>query len=335
VHSFGRNAKKQLEAARKTVADAISAWPNEVTFVGSGTEANITALRGSKAKRIFISAIEHSSVLRSREDITLIPVLENGTLDLSALDALLRESTEPALVSLMLANNETGVIQPVFEASQLCKSHGALLHCDAVQALGKIAVDFGALGADMMTLSAHKCGGPLGAAALVIRRELPLTALLTGGGQESGRRAGTENIAAICAFAVALEKAPSLAHLAVWRDSMEQNLTAHGAVIFGKDAPRLPNTSCIALPEVSNEVQLMDLDLGGFAVSAGSACSSGRIEVSHVLTAMKNPKELAACAIRISSGWGTTQQELENFTNAWIKMCCRLGKSKLKAAANS
>jgi cysteine desulfurase len=324
VHSFGREAKKRLEAARKTIAEKVSAWPNELVFMGSGTEANITALRGTGAARVLVSAVEHSSVLKARADVQSVPVLENGIIDLAALEAILAQSSEPTLLSLMLANNETGVIQHVFEASQLCRKHGALLHCDAVQGLGKIAVDFGALGADMMTLSAHKCGGPVGAAALVVRRELPFAPLLTGGGQESGRRAGTENVAAICGFAAAVAHAWDTATLAQWRDAMEATLSAHGAVIFGQNTPRLPGTSCVTMPAVSNEVQLMNLDLAGFAVSAGSACSSGRIEVSHVLTAMGATRELAASAIRVSGGWSTTEAEMKAFAQQWIGLKSRL-----------
>ena len=334
VHSYGREAKKWLEAARKTIADAVSAWPNEVIFTSSGTEANITALRGTRSQHIFVCATEHSSVLKAREGQKTIPVDSNGTIDLAALSDLLAANPH-ALVSVMLANNETGVIQPITQVAQLCKANGALLHCDAVQAFGKIPVDFGALGADMLTLSAHKCGGAVGAAALVVRRELPIAALLTGGGQESGRRAGTENIPAIAAFAAAVENAPSLAHIRGWLEVMEKELESYGAQVFGKKVGRIANTSCIGMPGASNEVQLMDFDLGGFAVSAGSACTSGRIEVSHVLTAMGAPREQASTAIRVSAGWATTQNEIELFTKTWIKTCCRLGKSGLKAASNS
>ncbi len=326
VHRFGRDAKKHLEDARKTIADAISAWPNEVLFTASGTEANVTALRGT-TRRIFASAIEHSSVLKAIPN-TQIPVTVNGIIDLAALDAMLANS-EPALVSLMLANNETGVIQPIREASAIAHKHGALLHCDAVQGLGKIAVDFGALGADMLSVSAHKGGGPVGAAALVVRRDVAVAPLLAGGGQELGRRAGTENIAAIMGFAASVENAQNLTHIKQvrhWLDAMEAEMEASGAVVFGKGVPRLPNTTCAAMPGVGNEVQLMDFDLNGFAVSAGSACSSGRIEPSHVLLAMGVEKTLAASAIRISAGWATTEQDIRAFAAVWLKTHGRLAK---------
>ncbi len=329
VHAAGREAKKHLENARKSIADSISAWPNEIMFTASGTEANITALRGIAGKRLLVSAIEHSSVLKARTDAQMIAVDDKGTIDVAALDALLKDGT-PALVSVMLANNETGVIQPVREVAEICKKHGALLHCDAVQGLGKMPVDFGVLGVDMMTLSAHKCGGPLGAAALIARRDLAVAPLLTGGGQELGRRAGTENLAAIVGFAAGVELSADRAHILQirhWLAFIESEAEAIGGVVFGKSAPRLPNTTCVAMPGVSNEVQLMDFDLKGYAVSAGSACSSGRIEGSHVLNAMGVEKSLVASAIRISAGWATTQRDITTFTEIWRATSQRLKKN--------
>jgi cysteine desulfurase len=327
VHRFGRDAKKHLENARKTIADAVSAWPNEVLFTASGTEANAMALRCTKAAIVMVSAVEHSSVLRARPDAVVLRVDENGLVDLSALDAQLATAPQ-ALVSVMLANNETGVIQPIRDVVEVARKYNALVHCDAVQGMGKIPVDFGALGMDMLTLSAHKAGGPLGAAALVIRRELAITPLLSGGGQELGRRAGTENVAAIAGFAAACDAA-SLSQqqpLRLWLAGMEAEMEAQGAVIFGKAVQRLPNTSCVSMPGISNEVQLMDFDLRGFAVSAGSACSSGRIEGSHVLAAMGVPKAVATSAIRISAGWATTLQEITAFSEAWKATATRLGR---------
>jgi cysteine desulfurase len=335
AHSFGRAAKKNLEDARKVIADSVSAWPNEIIFTGSGTEANATALCGVSGRRVWVSAVEHSSVLKntSRQPRAggddIIRVHSEGIIDLSALDALLAGQA-PALVSVMLANNETGVIQPIREVAALCKKHGALLHTDAVQALGKIPVDFGALGVDMMSIAGHKCGGPVGAAALVVRKDLPLAPLLRGGGQELNRRAGTENIPAIAGFAKAVElfDFDHMKHLQAWRDAMEKEMELLGATVFGQPSERLPNTSCVAMPGVGNEVQLMDFDLKGFAVSAGSACSSGRIEVSHVLLAMGVDKSLAANAIRISGGWATSKDEISAFTNAWKTTCERLANKR-------
>ncbi len=313
VHAYGRAAKKTLEDARKLIAEAISAFPNEVIFMGCGTEANATVLRGFPGRRVLVSAVEHSSVLKNAAPLVMVDA--NGIVDLPALDALLAGSP-PALVSVMLANNETGVIQPVQEIVAICKKHGALLHTDAVQALGKIPVDFTSLGVDAMSIAAHKMGGPVGAAALVLRQDIAITPLLVGGGQELGRRAGTENIAAIGGFAQAVDMIdlPRMTALRGWLDRLEASVG--GMAVFGNAVPRLPNTSCIALPGITQEVLLMKLDLARISVSAGSACSSGRIEPSHVLLAMGVDKALAGSAIRISGGWDTQESDILRVTEA-------------------
>ena len=327
-------------------AEAIGAFPNEVIFTATGSEANAMALQGFPTRRILVSAIEHSSVLRHpreggdlkhhgiipeiphqvRDDKnTIIPVDANGIVSLSSLEEMLAGGV-PSLVSVMLANNETGVIQPIRAIADICKKHGALLHCDAVQALGKIPVEFTTLGADLMTIFGHKMGGPVGAAALVLRQDLAIVPLFIGGGQELGRRAGTENIAAIAGFAKAVELI-DLAQMQVirgWLDDFEEKIINAGGIVFGNPVPRLPNTSCIAMPSVSNEVQLMDFDLKGFAVSAGSACSSGRIEPSPVLAAMNVDKSVAGCAIRVSTGWNSQKSELDALLNAWQMLQKRL-----------
>lgn len=313
VHGYGRAAKKHLEDARKMIAETIGAFANEIIFVSCGSEANSMALRGFSDRRILASAIEHSSVLQYAD--ATIPVDANGIVDLAALDAMLANSA-PALVSVILANNETGVIQPIAAIAQICKKHSALLHTDAVQALGKIPVDFTALGCDMMTIAAHKMGGPLGAAALVIRQDLAIKPMLIGGGQELRRRAGTENVAAIAGFARAVEliDLAQMQRLRGWLDVLESSLP--GYTVFSASALRLPNTVALAKPGISQEVMLMKLDLAGFAVSAGSACSSGRIEPSHVLLAMGVDKGLAGAAIRISGGWATTEAEIKSIAKA-------------------
>jgi cysteine desulfurase len=328
VHNFGRAAKKQLEDARKIIAEAISAWPNEIIFTGSGTEANATALNGFPQRRLLVSAIEHSSILKNVQDT--ISVDANGIINLDDLGNKLQADARPALVSVMLANNETGVIQPIAEIASICKKYGALLHSDAVQALGKIPVDFSLLGADMLTISAHKAGGPLGAAALALKNNLAVKPLLTGGGQELGRRAGTENIAAISAFAAAVEAIDyrKMKSLRASLEEMEKQMQTAGGVVFAGGAARLPNTTCVAMPYVGNEVQLIDFDLNNYAVSAGSACSSGRIEKSHVLLAMGVAPELAQCAIRVSAGWNTSEDEIKKFTESWLKLAGRLAKPK-------
>lgn len=320
VHAAGREAKKHLESSRRLLAETVSAWPDEILFTGSGSESNATALRGLELP-LLVSASEHHSVLHARRDAERLSVSGDGLLDLVALDEALR-LTGPALVSVMLANNETGVIQPIAEIAALCHARGALLHCDAAQALGRLPVDFGALGADMLTLSSHKCGGPHGAAALVMRRGLTLKPFLTGGGQESGRRAGTQNVAAIAGFAAAAAEAdPSeMFPLRKWLDDMESEAQSLGGVVAGKSALRLANTSCLILPGIKGEVQLIALDLAEIAVSAGAACTSGRIEPSHVLLAMGVPAGDAECAIRVSGGPDTAQADVHAFTQAWKKL---------------
>ncbi len=226
----------------------------------------------------------------------------------------------------MLANNETGVIQPLAEVSAIAKNHGALVHCDAVQAAGKIDIDLEALGADMLSLSAHKIGGPAGVGALVIAGDVPIQPVQLGGGQERNRRAGTENVPGIAGFGAAakatLEGLPGFARLGDWRDRIEKHLgEAANARVFGLGEPRLANTSFVTMPGVKAETQVIQLDLAGVAVSAGSACSSGKVEPSHVLAAMGVDVEEASQAIRFSLGWNTTEQDVERMIDAWIQVC--------------
>lgn len=331
VHRYGREARKILEDARCSIGECISVFHREIIFTASATEANHWALNAFPGRRVLASTVEHSSVLKALPPWGgglgggTIPVTSDGIVDLATLDRMLAD-TPNALVSVMLANNETGVIQPVADIQALCTKHEALFHCDAVQAPGKIPLDAGLLGADLITLTSHKCGGPVGAAALVVRGKLALQPLLRGGGQEGNRRAGTENVAAIAGFAQAMELAQDLSpmkELRGWLDEMEADLSAGGAVVFGQKAPRLPNTSCLALPGKSQEVQLMHFDLAGLAVSAGSACSSGRIEPSHVLMAMGISPERAGSAVRVSGGWGTQKADMDAFAKAWKNLAAR------------
>jgi cysteine desulfurase len=294
-----------------------------VIFTSGGTEANNQALRGAGRDFAIASTIEHDSVLAARPDAALAPVTRDGVIDLAALDALLASRPEPAIVSVMLANNETGVIQPVAEAAEIAHRHGALVHCDAVQAAGKIPVDMAALGVDYLALSAHKVAGPIGAGALIARDGAPLEALIRGGGQERGLRAGTENAPAIAGFGVAARLAAegldAFGRLAALRDEMEGRLLAiaPGATVFGANAARLPNTSKIAMPEVEGATQVMALDLDGIAVSAGAACSSGRVEAPRVLAAMGVPDALAVAAIRVSLGRTTTADDIDRLVASW------------------
>jgi cysteine desulfurase len=313
VHGAGRAARREVERARERVAALVGAAPEEVVFTSGGTEANNLALRGA-GRPVVVSAIEHDSVLRAVEAPLVVPATPAGTIDLAALATMVPPG---ALVSLMLANNETGVLQPVAEAAAIVHARGGLLHVDAVQAAGKIEADLRALGADMVTLSAHKLGGPQGVGALVTRSEI--AAQLRGGGQERGRRAGTENVPGIVGFGAASAAGDDYGHVAMLRDAIESALAGE-AVFFGRGVARLPTTTCLALPGVPAETQVIALDLAGVMVSAGSACSSGKVRPSHVLAAMGVAPDLAASAIRVSLGWTSTAVDVEAFLAAWRQM---------------
>ncbi|WP_142849708.1 cysteine desulfurase family protein [Telmatospirillum sp. J64-1] len=335
VHRFGRQAKRRLEQARDAVAALVGACATEVTFTSGGTEANALALQGSGRERVLVSAVEHPSVLKAVAEAELIPVDTEGRVDLAALEHLLASDSRPAIVSVMVANNETGVIQPVAQVAEIAHRHGALVHADAVQAAGKIALSMAELGADLISLSAHKLGGPQGVGALVAAHDgVPLKPLLQGGGQERRLRAGTENLPGIVGFGEAareaLEGLEGMARVTALRERLEreaQALGGTGMVLFGGNAERLPNTSCLALHGVKAELQVMALDLAGVAVSAGSACSSGKVTASHVLQAMGAAERLASCAIRVSLGWDSTEEDVEMFLAAWGKLASRAGKS--------
>ena len=336
VHRHGRLARRLVEDARQQVAALVGADPSQVTFTSGGTEANQLALQGCGRDRVLVSAVEHPSVLVADLGAWLIPVDGDGRLELAALQAKLLESDVPALVSVMLANNETGVIQPVSEAAAIAHDHGALFHCDAVQAAGKIAFDLAALDADLLSISAHKMGGPMGVGALINRPGVKLTALVRGGGQERGLRSGTENVSGIIGFGkaaeLALEGRADIANLAAGRDRLEARVReiAPGTRFFGAGAERLPNTSCLTMPGVDSETQVMALDLAGISVSAGSACSSGKVQASHVLEAMGGSG--AENAIRVSLGWSSRDDDIDKFLEAWGSLYARKGSGREQAA---
>ena len=330
VHRAGREARRLLEGARADVAALVGAAPDTVVFTSGGTEANAMALRGFPARHRVVSAIEHDSVLANAIDATRIPAGGDGVVDLRLLERLLAADARPTLVSLMLANNETGVIQPVAEAARIAHAYGALFHCDAVQAAGKLAVDFRRLGCDLMTLSAHKIGGPMGVGALIVAAGLDVTPLIRGGGQERNRRPGTENLPGICGFGAAARVAAA-AELETWsriaalRAQAEARLVtvAPDATVYGAAGARLPNTICISMPRVPASTQVMALDLAGVMVSAGAACSSGKVRRSHVLDAMGVAERDAECAIRISLGWNTTAADIDQLVEAWGALYAR------------
>jgi cysteine desulfurase len=320
------------------VAAVVNAQPEGVVFVSGGTEANHLALSGSGRNRVLVSAVEHASVLSAVPRAERVPVDREGVLVLDALECLLAADARPALVSVMLANNETGVLQPVSAISAIARAHGALFHCDAVQAAGKIALDAAAIGADLITLSAHKLGGPPGIGALIVTGELELTPLLRGGGQERGRRAGTQNVAGIAGFAAAAAAAKETAvydRVRLLRDELEAEVTAMApeAVMLGAEAPRLPNTAAIALPGVPAETQVIALDLDGVMVSAGAACSSGKVGPSHVLEAMGVGSNLVRSAIRVSLGWESSETDVAHFLRAWTALYRRCRGSAFLARA--
>jgi cysteine desulfurase len=345
THQFGRAARARLDRAREQVAALVGAQASQVIFTSGGTEANNLALHAVTAGRtpghLAVSAIEHPSVLeaaralqKSGWRLDLIEPDSNGRITVEALRRVLKPDTR--LVSVMLANNETGVIQPVAELAACARAAGAVLHSDAVQAAGKVPVDFEATGAQLMTLSAHKLYGPKGAGALIVDKALELEPLLYGGGQERGLRAGTENIAAIVGFGVAAELAgetreTEAVRQAGLRDYLQAGLKSHAQItVFAESAQRLPNTLQFAVAGLDGETLLMQLDKAGIAVSSGSACASGKSEPSHVLLAMGVDPELARGAVRVSLGRETTRQDIDRLLGAiaekieWLNKAARV-----------
>jgi cysteine desulfurase len=337
VHAEGRHARRLVEDARAAVAVAVGALPRDVIFTSGGTEANASALTpglrgpaGSHVQRLLISAVEHASVMAggrfAANAISKIAVTPSGLVDLGDLRTKLA-SGPAALVSIMAANNETGALQPIREAARIVHEAGGLLHVDAIQALGKLPLDIKALGADVTTLSAHKIGGPKGVGAVVLSEGLlGVEPLLRGGGQERGHRAGTENVAGIAGFGAAVKAAmgaleadrPRLEGL---RDRLEAGLRQNpGAIIFSRDVPRVPNTTLFTVPGLRAETAVIGFDLAGVAVSSGSACSSGKVQPSHVLEAMGFGPKLAEGAVRLSLGWSTTETDIDSALQAWRKL---------------
>jgi cysteine desulfurase len=332
VHAAGRAARRVLEDARETIAARFGAAPADVVFTSGGTEADALAIYALGAgRRLIIGATEHPAIITAASGADLLPVNREGLADLGALETALANGP-PALVCLMLANNETGTLQPVAEAAAICRRHGALLHVDAVQAAGRMEVRLHALGAHSLALSSHKLGGPTGAGALLLAPELSsIRPLIAGGGQERGRRGGTPPLAAIAGFAAA-SGAPPPGHLASLRDAVETSAVKAGAAVCGVGAPRLSNTTCLALPGIRADAQVIALDLAGIAVSAGAACSSGKVSQSHVLAAM-GLGSLAGEAIRVSLPWNATEADVEAFTVAYSDMAVRLRAALAPRAA--
>lgn len=331
IHKMGREARRRMELARTQIAQMLNAGTKSViVFTSGATEANNMVLKGSGCERILVSAIEHPSVLNARADIEIIPVLPSGIVDVAALDRMLEGNDRSTLISVMMVNNETGVIQPIEEVVEIAKRRGALVHTDVVQAAGRLPLDIQKLGVDYLTLSAHKIGGPQGAGCLVMANCVSVAPLFSGGNQEKNMRAGTENIAAIIGFGLAAELAvqerEAYQRLGVLRDQLEDALkkTAPMIRIFGQESPRIANTSMFAIGGVPSETQLIALDMAGICVSNGSACSSGTVKHSHVLKAMGVSENEASGSLRVSLGWNSTEKDVECFLQKWTEMYNRV-----------
>jgi cysteine desulfurase len=323
VHRFGRIARRYVEEARASVAALVGVKPAQVIFTGSGTEANNMIFAGMPGANFITSSIEHDSVLACTPKAMRIPVTQNGLINLTAAEEVLKVAPAKSLISIMLVNNETGVIQPVTEVARMAKTYGHMVHTDAVQAAGRLPIDFADLGVD-----------------LIVSEKAVLKSLLKGGGQEMNRRAGTENVAGIIGFGVAAQLAiddlRDVPQQTLLRDQLQQHLhdnVGDDVVVIGAEAPRVANTLCIAMRDISSETQVMAMDLGGVAVSAGSACSSGKVKASHVLRAMGYSDDVAGSAMRISLGWNTKLSDITVCGDAWINLYQRTRKNPQSKAA--
>lgn len=317
-HFLGRKLRACVDDARKEILKEVGG--QRVIFTSGGTEANGMALSGVGSVPVLVSSIEHKSVLKAVDQAHFIPVTAQGVVDLEALEKLLSVFEKPGLLSLMFVNNETGVIQPVREAATLARQKGWKVHTDASQALGRIPFSFEDLNVDMMTLSSHKCGGPVGVGALILKEEIQLIPLIRGSGQEFGMRSGTLSAPLILGFAVALKEAlqdrtKSSQRLRGFQEKIEKSLPE--AIVYGKESPRVAHVVCLSMPAVPAHLQLMAFDLKGIAVGVGAACSSGAMKESHVLSAMGIPASESQCAIRVSMGWNTQENDIHGFIEAW------------------
>lgn len=345
VHGPGRAARRMIENARTQIGGVIGSRSEDIIFTSGGTEANALAIQGAMAKLsdgvLIYSDLEHPAVrdiaLSGRYQVRKLAVLKSGVIDLSDLARILADiETGTPFLTLMLANNETGVIQPVAEAARLVREYNGLIHTDAVQAVGKIPVNVGLLGVDYLSMSAHKCGGPQGVGALWLRAGAPLLPQQIGGGQEKSIRSGTENMIGIAGFGAALSSCDPNAdgvRITAIKDAFEDILKSDYVQFFGRDAQRLPGTSCLALEGFKGETQVMAMDLAGFAVSSGSACSSGKVKTSSVLIAMSAGEEIARSALRVSFGWKSTMEDAVALAGAWLQAAKRAQPDKFREFA--
>ena len=330
VHKNGRDVRAQMERARKSVADTLSVGPDQVIFTSGATEANNTVIKNYTGP-VIVAATEHASVLQLRDDCMICPVDGNGVIKLDELRDMLGQSFSPPMVSVMMVNNETGVIQPIAEIAKLVRQHGGVFHCDAVQALGKVDVSGLMQMVDVASISGHKVGGPQGIGAIVYNKSFPLKPLLHGGGQERRWRGGTENVLGAVGFGAALQSVSisELSDIKSLRDHIENEILAvcPEAMIVGEKADRVSNTCNVVMPGVRSETQVMGFDLAGIAVSAGAACSSGKVQTSHVLAAMGLSEEQQQCSLRASMGWKTTLADAKSFVGEWKSIYKRCGNS--------
>lgn len=355
VHSVGRRARAHLSGARSTLAELFGVDASRVIFTSGCTEANMHVLTPfyrieadyERLAHVLVGATEHPSVLKggrfSDSEREVLPVDSNGHVEVEPLrQSMERISSEgsKALVSIMAVNNETGIVQPMEEIAEIVNDFGGVLHVDATQIIGRRHVRLDSLGCDVMTLSAHKLGGPQGVGAVILAGEqLQPAPLVTGGGQEYYQRSGTENVAAVAGFGAVAEIIPDMVaemkQIGVLRDKLEEELRTltPDIVIFGESVDRIENTSCYAVPNISAETAVIACDLEGIAISSGSACSSGRVDASHVLEAMGVPKELAQGALRISLGWKNTKEEINRFLQKWRSIVDRVKPHTIGNAA--
>lgn len=319
VHRDGVAARRIVTVARESLANRLNIKAGQILFTSGGSEANTTVLAAFAGKPVLCSAVEHASVMNNPHVTATIPVTQAGLVDLNALKTMM-DHHKPALISVMAANNETGVIQPMDDIANLAYNAGVALHCDMVQAFGKIALDDVLPYCDFATFAFHKIGGPKGVGAVVSRCADCIEPLIFGGNQEHRRRAGTENTVALAGLTALCDALSDQNHLRPLHDTMEATFKDNGGIVVGDNTPRLPNTTCVIMPRVSAETQVIHCDLAGISVSAGAACSSGKITPSPVLRAMGFSETEAACAIRISSGHATTPQDFERISQSWLSL---------------
>ena len=340
VHKIGRNSKKVVEEVRRNILSILKAKNYDLIFTSGATESNNLAIKGfikkNNIKTIYSLETEHASVIDVVKSLEIekkfFKTNSNGTVILKEIEEVLSKQTTPFLVSIMFANNESGIIHPINEIAKIVKKYKGIIHCDGVQSLGKIEIDLDSLDVDLFSISSHKIGGPTGIGALLINTRNNITPEIIGGGQEKNLRSGTENFLGILGFGEAMNEVKNLTKICNSeiknnRDLLETNLKklSNEIIIFGEDADRLGNTCYFAYPSMTSENQVIALDQKGICVSSGAACSSGKVEPSHVLKAMKVDDKYIHSAIRVSLGWDSTKEQVETFFNVWKSDCFKNG----------